>query len=1071
MVTPLVHNIKSTKTYIPRSTLIGHKRKRINLHITKNTDLAPILYGRLRTGLEHPNPRTIKILLDSGASASIIQYNCVEKLRLKQQRDPLKWKTAAGELSTNYQVDIEFSLPELHESRMVQWTVHVAKTCGNYDLILGRDIMRELGLTFSFLTCTTTWDENTIPMKESNCSVTNSYFIHDSPAVEDSTDRVKRILDAKYEKADLTALVKDMTYLSKEEQASLLNLLLQHENLFNGTLGHWYDSAYNIELREGVEPYHAKPYPVPRIHEATLKAEVERLCTVGVLKRVNRSEWGAPTFIIPKKDGSVRFITDFRELNKRIKRKPYPIPKIQDLMLKLEGFQYATSLDLNMGYYHIELTPFSKQLCTIILPFGKYEYQRLPMGLCNSPDIFQEKISELMLGLEFVRAYIDDILVLTHSDWKDHIAKLTLVFERIQSAGLKVNAVKSFFGKNAVEYLGYWITRKGIQPLPKKVEALKNLLPPTNKRELRRFIGLINYYRDMWTKRSHILAPLASLTSKLAKWHWGNVEQTAFDNIKKIVAKEVLLSYPDFTKPFQMYTDASHLQLGAIITQSGKPIAYWSRKLNPAQTRYTTTERELLSIVEALKEFRNVLLGHRIQVFTDHQNLTYKQFNTDRVMRWRLLIEEFGPELIYIKGEHNIAADALSRLPFLTPSIDLQLFEYFNFDDAELPADAFPVTYATIAAEQRKDAPLINLLTSQPGYTLHTFRGGGKYWELVIAKEKIIIPQALQKRVVDWYHLHLCHPGTTRTEATIRQHFYWKNLRKDVEQTCRRCKICQKSKASTSKYGKLPLKEAESEPWERLHVDLIGPYKLNKQKGVKPLRAVTMIDPATGWFEVREIDTKHAYNVAEAVELAWLTRYPRPNIITYDKGTEFLAEFAKMVKNDYGLICKPITTRNPQSNAVLERIHKTIADIIRTHQLNDIELDVQDPWSGVLAAAMWATRATIHTTLQATPMQLVFGRDAVLNIKFQANWKYIKERKEKLILKNNERENKKRIAYDYAPGQKVLLKARYEGKYAGNMFDGPYVISHVNSNGTVRLNRGSFLETVNIRNIKPFHEE
>ncbi len=135
-----------------------------------------------------------------------------------------------------------------------------------------------------------------------------------------------------------------------------------------------------------------------------------------------------------------------------------------------------------------------------------------------------------------------------------------------------------------------------------------------------------------------------------------------------------------------------------------------------------------------------------------------------------------------------------------------------------------------------------------------------------------------------------------------------------------------------------------------------------------------MIDPATGWFEVREIETKHAYNVAEAVELAWLTRYPRPNIITYDKGTEFLAEFAKMVKNDYGLICKPITTRNPQSNAVLERIHKTIADIIRTHQLNDIELDVQDPWSGVLAAAMWATRATIHTTLQATPMQLVYGR-------------------------------------------------------------------------------------------------
>ena len=125
-----------------------------------------------------------------------------------------------------------------------------------------------------------------------------------------------------------------------------------------------------------------------------------------MLKEINRSEWAAPTFIIPKKDGTVRFISDFRELNKRIKRKPFPIPKIQEMLLKLEGFQYGTSLDLNMGYYHIELTPNSKRLCTIVLPWGKYEYQRLPMGLCNSPDIFQEKMSSLMAGLEFVRTYI-----------------------------------------------------------------------------------------------------------------------------------------------------------------------------------------------------------------------------------------------------------------------------------------------------------------------------------------------------------------------------------------------------------------------------------------------------------------------------------------------------------------------------------------------------------------------------------------------------------------------------------------------------------------------------------------
>ena len=157
--------------------------------------------------------------------------------------------------------------------------------------------------------------------------------------------------------------------------------------------------------------------------------EVDRLVKAGILRKVNRSEWAAPTFIIPKKDKTVRFITNFRELNKRILRKPYPIPKIQDLLLKLEGFQNGTSLDLNMGYYHIELSPDSKKLCTIVLPWGKYEYNRLPMGLANSPDIFQEKMSTLMDGLEFVRAYIDNLLILSMLHWQDHLDKLGKVFK------------------------------------------------------------------------------------------------------------------------------------------------------------------------------------------------------------------------------------------------------------------------------------------------------------------------------------------------------------------------------------------------------------------------------------------------------------------------------------------------------------------------------------------------------------------------------------------------------------------------------------------------------------------
>ena len=199
---------------------------------------------------------------------------------------------------------------------------------------------------------------------------------------------------------------------------------------------------YNT-LKDKATPYHGKPYKITEVYKATLKLEVECLVKLGVLKKVNHSEWASPCFIILKKDHTIRFLTDLRELNKRIKRFPYPIPNIQDLLMKLEGFQWATALDLNMGYYHIELCPASKKVCTIVLPWGKYEYQVLPQGLSNSPDIFQENMSNLFRDLTFVREYIDDLLITSNGTIEDHLAKVKQVLQRLQKAGLKVNANKS----------------------------------------------------------------------------------------------------------------------------------------------------------------------------------------------------------------------------------------------------------------------------------------------------------------------------------------------------------------------------------------------------------------------------------------------------------------------------------------------------------------------------------------------------------------------------------------------------------------------------------------------------
>ena len=208
--------------------------------------------------------------------------------------------------------------------------------------------------------------------------------------------------------------------------------------------------------------------------------------------------------------------------------------------------------------------------------------------------------------------------------------------------------------------------------------------------------------------------------------------------------------------------------------------------------------------------------------------------------------------------------------------------------------------------------------------------------------------------------------------------------------------MCQINKRNKKKYGHLPEKEAEATPWDILCVDLIGPYTIKrKHKQDLTFWCVTMIDPASGWFELRTIQTKSADGIANLVEQTWLCRYPWPTQIIFDRGCEFMADLATMVVQDYGIKRKPITKRNPQANAIIERIHQTYGNILRT--LEKDNLDEEDPWSGVLAAAMFAIRATYHTTTQATPAQLVFGRDAIMNTVFQANWKYIKDSKQALI--------------------------------------------------------------------------
>lgn len=754
--------------------------------------------------------------------------------------------------------------------------------------------------------------------------------------------------------------------------------------------------------------------------------------------------------------------------------------------------------------------------------------------------------------MEFVRVYLDDLLCITKGSFEQHLAHLRVVFQRLRDANLKINAPKSFFCATEIEYLGYMITPTGIKPIPKKIEAIIRLQRPKTVKQLKSFLGMVNFYRDTWAKRSHILAPLSDLISELGaknkhkRLTWKAIHEQAFQEAKRAISREVMLTYPDFTKKFIIHTDASDFQLGAVISQEEKPIAFYSRKLSSSQRNYTTGEKEMLSIVETLKEFRNILLGRDIIIYTDHENLTRPstQHQSKRLTRWRWLCEEFAPKMIHIKGLSNTAADAISRLPssdkeedkeapqtqqtmftcahtlayyedvdFITHLGEEHLFYAINNvkspvarPDSAMPTRAIPTTFLgvgmeelyttssvditptpqehlnkdtvdvlyplgpeTIVRSQANDAKLLNILASNSIPELKKDTYG--QWRI---KNRIWIPQHLQKSILKWYHTMLCHPGEKRLYNTMRQHLFWPGMPNDIKTITRTCPICQKRKSHRPQYGHLPHNDkSNTTPWHTLYVDLIGPYSLTDGAGIDySLLCLTMVDHATGIFEITQIKDKTAETVALALDRTWFSRYPRPVRCIYDNGSEFTSKEFTELLDSYGIVKTPTTVKNPQANLV-ERVHQTLGNMLRTCELDQRILDPTDPFTGYLAHCMWAIRSTVHTITNRSPAQLAFGRDMLFDLSFiTTNWGEIYAKRKEVTSTMNKRENKKRIMHTYKVGDKALLSD--PGKIERKLHRqkrGPYRIESVYPNGIVKIRLSPHeTEKVSIRRLTPFQE-
>ncbi len=312
--------------------------------------------------------------------------------------------------------------------------------------------------------------------------------------------------------------MQSQTHLTPTEQDQLQTMLLDFQDLFKGQKGNYNGEPIQLELIPGSKPFYAKPFSIPKAYQQITKDEIAPLESIGLPTKVPAAEWAAPTFIIPKKNQTVRVITDFRGLNKCLKRNPFPMPKIPDIFRGMEKFQCVTTIDLNMGYYSMPLSKEAKKLCVISLPWGLYQYNMLQMGIKPATDIFQQRMGALFFDMPVVVIFMDDTIVFGYADFGSHLVDVMEVLQHLQQAGMQVHPDKCKWFQTAVTYLGFLITREGIKPQPDEIQGILNMQRPRTQKDVRRFVGMANFYRDLYPKRAETLAPLTDLCGQKTKF-------------------------------------------------------------------------------------------------------------------------------------------------------------------------------------------------------------------------------------------------------------------------------------------------------------------------------------------------------------------------------------------------------------------------------------------------------------------------------------------------------------------------------------------------------------------------
>lgn len=709
------------------------------------------------------------------------------------------------------------------------------------------------------------------------------------------------------------------------------------------------------------QPLHCRARPVAPHRYEQVRKEFEQMIEQG-LCRPSKSPWSSPLHIVPKKNGDLRVCGDYRRLNAITTPDRYPIPRIKDFTYQLSNKIIFSTIDLNRAYQQIKVRNEDIEKTAIITPMGLFDFPRMTPGLKNAGQTFQRFIHEVLHGLDFVYAFIDDLLVAS-PDETTHRNHLRTVLQRLEDNGITINPSKCVFGQPEVKFLGFTVNKEGIKPPAEKVAAITNYPKPKTIEELRRFLGMINFYREHIPKAAELQAPLHAYLHNSKKKdrsiiEWNDDATKSFEASKVAIQNAAMLAHPSHDAILAIFSDASDLSAGAVLQQyideKWQPLGYFSKKFSDAQRNYSTFDRELLAIYLAIKHFRKTFEGRNLIVFTDHKPITYvlqkppSASETPRRARQLIFISEFTTDIRHISGSLNVVADALSRIPI---------------ESITCPTS---IDYDKVAEAQQREKTTIDQLAQQSNLTLKqvTIPTSSKpiYCETSTSYVRPYLPEEFRRAAFDALH-EISHPGIRTTRKLISQKFFWPSMNRDAGTWAKQCIQCQRCKVQRHTTSSLST-FAPSDRFQHVHIDIVGPLPTSPQ-GQRYL--VTMIDRATRWPEAIPTDDTSAETVAKIVYEHWITRFGAPKLMTSDQGRNFESRLFAKLLHTVGTEKTRTTAYHPQANGMVERWHRTLKTALKTR------LSQHTTWIDELPTVLMGLRAAARTDTGVSAAELTYG--------------------------------------------------------------------------------------------------